>query len=137
MRPIPTTSQSAGLPGSQTYYDDRPLPALAKKLQLLGLTNKQEYNEGLTAYFDEEFEEYVSDGDDDYDEDDDEKIRLTSKASKNDLKDVIDLYKQQLKRSDDPPTPTTFGGLDGILSKLKSLLTSILLFFLLKKSKRL
>lgn len=93
---------------AQVYYDDRPLPALAKKIQQQGLTDKFDKSAGLTAYYEEEFEVYNSE-----DEDDNEDYRLTNKASKNDLKDVINLYKQQLNRINDPPTPTTFGGLEG------------------------
>ena len=83
---------------------------------MMNLANKQDINEGLTAYFDEEFEEYDSDVEEYYSDGNDEDIRLTSKASKNDLKEVINLYKQQLHRSDDPPTPTTYGGLEGIIT---------------------
>jgi len=93
---------------TQSYYDDRPLPALAKKLQQEGITGKLDRTAGLTAYYEDEFEVYNSD-----DDEGDENYRLTNKASKNDLKDIIKMCKQQLSRANDP-SPTTFGGLDEI-----------------------
>lgn len=79
----------------KNYEDDRPLPTLANKNP--SSTNKmlnqnpigQSKQQQLEEY-DEDFEEYFSD------DEDNDIGRLTMKASKDDIDDVISLYKEKL-----------------------------------------